>query len=132
MTPEELNGLHDPIARQILAGAECRTRLHDIQRALAKCPNGKPGSFETFTVSERSFLLDRPDPNRRAVMARKCEFNADSFLSVFGVESEASALPQDGTEVVGFDKTAGVFDFYVREGGRWNFMGNSNDAVADG
>jgi hypothetical protein len=83
-------------------------------------------------VSERSLLLGKAD-SYRGVLSQDCDGSTDHelFVSIFGLDPSDDGLPQDGIEVIGHDKTNGVFNFYVNEGG-WKFMGSSKDAVSDG
>ena len=50
---------------------------------------------------------------------------------MFGIGTADQALPQD-VEMIGEDKTKGVFDFYAREEGQWKFFGSSIDLINDG
>ncbi len=86
----------------------------------------------TRFVSDRSQVLGKAD-SYRAVITRECDGRTDHelFMSVFGIGTADQPLPQD-LEMIGEDKTKGVFDFYAREEGQWKFFGSSIDLISDG
>ena len=131
LTSDELKKLGDPIATRVLL-AGCPQKLDGIIASLNKASDCNGSTIATQLVSDRSELLPKPDVYR-GVMTQDCTggTNHDLFVSIFGITATASTLPQDGIEVIGHDKSNGVFNFYVNEGG-WKFMGSSKDAVSDG
>jgi hypothetical protein len=52
-------------------------------------------------------------------------------MSTFGLQADAP-LKEDFVELIGEDKTKGVFDFYSEEGGKWTFFGSSLDLLGQG
>ncbi len=155
LTAAELNKLADPVAKKILQGKGCPTKLSDIITKLnttdaKKCsqgadapppvgvtgdagakPAGPPPGTVTRFVSERSQELGAAD-SYRAVLTRECDGRSDHefFISMFGIEAGGD-LPND-VELIGEDKTKGVFDFYAREEGKWKFFGSSLNLIEDG
>jgi hypothetical protein len=74
----------------------------------------KPGSYRTVTTR---------DCNQRD------QFGL--FMSSFGIAANAP-LNEGFVELIGEDKTKGVFDFYSEEGGKWTFFGSSLDLLGQG
>jgi hypothetical protein len=138
LTKDELAKLNDPVATLLLKTGTCPTSFTEIQAKLRKTDTGgcaddpkkPPAGTTTRFVSERSQDLGKADVFR-AVVTRACSGRSDHelFISLFGVQT--SALPSD-VEVIGEDKTKGVFDYYAREDGKWKFFGSSEDLLSDG
>jgi hypothetical protein len=140
LTQAELAGHKDPIAQKILLGDGCPKNLNEITTKLSandgkNCQGGNDG-LSTRLVNDSAFLTGKDDGSYRGVVTRDCDGRGQSelFMSIFGISPAAPSLPQEQTEMVGFDKTAGVFNFYVRESkeNRFVFMGSSEDGIKQG
>jgi hypothetical protein len=131
LTADQLKNLGDPIAQRILLGG-CPQKVDGMLTAIRAAKDCTSPNITTRVVSERSLLLGKAD-SFRGVLTQDCQGGTDHdlFISIFGIDPSDDKLPQDGTEVIGHDKTNGVFNFYVNEGG-WKFMGSSKDAVSSG
>lgn len=141
LTATQLKALKDPVAELVLkAAGGCPVGLDEITTKLrttdaVNCkddPKLPPAGVATRFVSERSQALRKAD-SYRLVISRTCNnrSNHELLSSVFGVGAAATKLPQD-LEMIGFDKTAGVFNYYARENNAWKFFGSSKDLIADG
>lgn len=143
MTAAQLKALKDPVGVRILTAAGgCPEGFDEIQNKLRKtdadtssCKDDAtkpPAGVDTRFVSEDS-QVSKKASGYRAVVSRTCNgrSNHELLVSMFGVTAAATKLPQD-VELIGFDKTAGVFNYYAREGGAWKFFGNSKDLIGDG
>jgi hypothetical protein len=140
LSRDEINQLGDPIARLVLlqgGGFGCPDTFSGIQEKLrttdaAKCV-GK-GVTSRF-VSDRAQLLKNidPAPKYRGVVTRECGARTDHelFISLFGVSAKTPSVPAD-VELIGEDKTRGVFNYYTREGGQWTFHTSSEEIVKNG
>jgi hypothetical protein len=97
----------------------------------AGAASGAPTGLTTRFVSDASQELGKPD-TYRGVLTRECDGRTghELFISMFGIAA-GGPLPDD-VELIGEDKTKGVFDFYAREEGKWKFFGNSLNLVEDG
>ena len=142
LTAKEILALKDPVGALVIQSAGgCPTTLDEITTKLrstdtVNCkddPKAPPAGGAVRFVSERSQALKKPD-SYRAVASRSCNSrgNHELLISIFGVSATATKLPQDGIEMIGFDKTAGVFNFYAREDNKWKFFGSSKDLIGDG
>jgi hypothetical protein len=139
LTKDELAKLKDPVAQKLLTGEGCPSNLDEITAKLAKTDSKgceKNEGIATRLVNDSVFLTGKPDDAYRGVMTRQCDGRGDHdfLISMFGISPNDNALPQEQTEMIGFDKTSGVFNFYVRESKQkqFVFMGSSQDAVSDG
>ncbi|HSO40727.1 MAG TPA: hypothetical protein VLT33_49715 [Labilithrix sp.] len=140
LTKEEVSKLNDPVAKLILSGGTCPTSFQEIQAKLRKVdaknckddPAAGPAGVSTRFVSNRSQLTGKAD-DYRAVITRACNGRQENelFMSLFGISAGDAELPGD-LELIGQDKTKGVFDYYAREDNKWKFFGNSEDLVGDG
>ena len=142
MTAKEILALKDPVALAVLQSTGgCPTTLDEIAAKLRKTdsvnckddPAQPPAGSSVHLVSERAQVLKKPD-SYRAVVARSCNNRGDHelLMSLFGVTASATKLPQESVEMMGFDKTAGVFNYYARENNKWTFFGSSKDLIGDG
>lgn len=136
MSAEELAKNQDPIAQKILLNGSCPSNLNAIMEKLsttdnANCTGGNEG-LSTRLVNDAAFLTGEAEGLYRGVVTKDCDGRArpDFFLSVFGVTPQS--IPQDGTELIGFDKTSGVYNFYLQEKSQWKFMGSSKDGISAG
>jgi hypothetical protein len=132
----DLVALKDPLAELVLKSGEgCPTDYAGVIAKLrttdtAGCDGGGRDGISTMTVSEEAQLTGEFG-FARAVTTRTCNSRSEHeiFFSLLG--PTADALPED-CEVMGFDKEAGVYNYYTLEGGRWEFHGNSIDLVTTG
>jgi hypothetical protein len=125
--------LGDPIANAIFkTGEGCPVGFEEVMNKLKQTDKqgceGDAAGLMTRVVSERSQTLGKPD-SYRAVITRTCggRESHEVLFSLFGLSAQG-ALPED-VEIVALDETKGVFNFYVVEGGKWNFHGDSNDML---
>jgi hypothetical protein len=138
LTHEELAKKSDPVAQKLLRGEGCPQNFDEITAKLSRTESSAcadNGGIITRLVSDSAFLTGKKDGAYRAVMTRDCDDVGNNlFVSLFGVRANAPKLPQEQTELIGFDQTSGVFNFYVRESreNRWVFMGSSEDGIAQG
>jgi hypothetical protein len=121
------DSLKDSLATMIFnTGTDCPTNLKDILAKLARLDtNGCSGSgLSVALVSETSQLLGRPD-DFRAVFARGCAATETKLvLSPQAPTSLGQPLPQE-VEVMSFDDSRGVFNFYAADGAQWRYFGDS-------
>jgi hypothetical protein len=143
LTNTNLKALKDPIGQRVLVGGKgCPTGFDEIQQKLrttdadtSSCKNDDkqpPAGVDTRFVSETAQVTEKAD-GYRAVVTRSCNgrSNHELLISMFGVQASATKLPQD-VELIGFDKSAGVFNYYARENNAWKHFGNSKDFVTSG
>jgi len=80
-------------------------------------------------VSETAQAAGKPT-NYRVVTTRTCGGRStDSILiSGFGIRAGATSMPA-GVELISFDDTAGVYNFYDSDGSGLNFFGSSKDLL---
>ncbi len=50
-----------------------------------------------------------------------------STFASLGKDGKPGSVGEDGLEVIAFDASNGVFNFYKEQGGKWSFMGDSHD-----
>jgi hypothetical protein len=139
LTKDELSALKDPVAQKLLLGEGCPENFNEVTAKLGKTDAKgceKNEGVSTRLVNDSAFLTGKSDGSYRGVITRDCDGrgNHDFFVSVFGISPGSDKLPQEQTELVGMDRTSGVFNLYVRESKekRWVFMGSSKDAVSNG
>ncbi len=124
--------LHDPLADFVFnTGEDCPVTFQDIMAKLRAndtegCPDEESG-ISTRAVSETAQAAGEPT-SYRLVTSRRCNGRETHELvfSLFGIRAGASSLPS-GVEVMAFDKTAGVFNYYETDGRELHFFGNSHD-----
>jgi hypothetical protein len=131
--------LGDPVAQAVFrAGDTCPTTYADIMQKMREndkegCEGERDG-ITTRLVSETAQAAGSPT-NYRGVASRTCgdRDTHEVLFSLFGIRAGATTLP-DNVEIIAFDKTAGVFNFYETSGDKINFFGNSKDMLlgADG
>ena len=128
--------LNDPIARHVLrSGDDLPTTFTETVEKLDEfdtegCDGGAATAHRTFLVSETAQVLGEPSVFR-SFTQRQCG-SRDSFsliFSVFGV-SPAFDIP-DSAEVMAFDETAGVFNYYEVSEGEWSYFGDSIDLLEE-
>lgn len=143
MSDADLAKNDDPVAKILLTTPNCPTSFTEITRKLrkldgdaAKCIDAGDGKVAagvaTRAISERAALLQKP-ASYRTVTTRDCNQRDQFglFMSTFGLSADAP-LHEDFVELIGADKTKGVFDFYSEEGGQWTFFGSSLDLLGQG
>ncbi len=126
--------LNDPLANLAFkTGDDCPRSFADIMAKMRLtdtegCPNADSG-IVTRVVSETAQAMDQAT-NYRLVTSRNCNDREthELLFSLFGVSAGATSLPT-GVEVIAFDKSAGVFNFYETDGNEITFFGNSNDML---
>ena len=126
--------LNDPVAQAVFrTGDTCPTSFREIMQKLREndkegCAGEKDG-ISTRLVSETAQPSGRAT-SYRAVTTRTCggRDTHEVMFSLFGIRAGATSLP-DGVEIIAFDKTAGVFNYYETKGDKINFFGNSKDML---
>ncbi len=126
--------LEDPLAKAVFkTGDSCPTSFAEIMDKLREndkegCP-GEQDGIETRVISETAQATGKAT-SYRAVTTRTCNSrNTDGIVfSLFGLSAGAASLPQ-GFEVMAFDETAGIFNYYESDGDTLNFFGNSKDML---
>jgi hypothetical protein len=97
--------------------------------------------MKSSVISEQAQLNDsRDNAGYRLIMSRTCNDREDFGLlvSLFGFADGAGAFGPDGDavpggiEVIAFDETNGVFNYYKEVGGKMGFFGSSTDYVTEG
>jgi hypothetical protein len=131
--------LNDPVAKLVFReGDSCPTTFQDIMAKLREtdtegCEGEKDG-IVTRLVSETAQAAGEPT-GYRAVTSRRCGGRSTDgiMFSLFGIQGGATRLPSN-VEIMAFDETAGVFNYYETGNGKINFFGNSKDMLegADG
>ncbi|MBS1124136.1 MAG: hypothetical protein H6Q90_6364, partial [Deltaproteobacteria bacterium] len=124
--------LHDRLATLAFqAGDDCPTTLDDMIAKIARTDPACAGdklSTSTRAVSETAKLLGRPT-DYRLVTTESCGFDQSQiFFSTFGVPAVTPELPND-QEIIAFDETSGVFNYYTSDGKSLQFFGNSTDLL---
>lgn len=126
--------LNDPLIKHALSGDDCPTTFADIMAKLRETDTngceGDEAGISTRAISETAQATGSPT-SYRLVTTRKCDSRPTHGLifSLFGVSAGSSSLPA-GVEIIAFDESQGVFNFYEAErGGKINFFGNSKDLL---
>jgi hypothetical protein len=128
--------LNDPIALMAFrSGDDCPTSYQDIMAKLRSldtegCAEDDPrAGISTRLVSETAQATGQPT-NYRAVVTRTCANRPRHgvVFSLFGVRAGATELPPN-VEIMAFDETAGVFNYYETDGSEIKFFGNSKDML---
>lgn len=124
--------LHDPIASMVFASGDgCPVTFQDIFDKLAAADtqgcSGEGAGMQTRAVSETAQVTAAPT-NYRLVVSRNCNNRpAHGILfSLFGVSAGDTEMPPN-VEMISFDETAGVFNYYETDGQTLNFFGTSKD-----
>lgn len=124
--------LDDPLANFVFkTGEDCPVTFQDIMAKLRLndtegCADEESG-ISTRAVSETAQAAGEAT-SYRLVTSRRCggRDTHELVFSLFGIRAGATALP-GGVEVMAFDKTAGVFNYYETDGREVHFFGNSHD-----
>jgi hypothetical protein len=128
--------LHDPLANAVFnSGDGCPETFQDILAKLKKvdtadCQGTGDGAGQiTRAISETAQLAASPT-SYRLVTSRTCggRENFGILFSLFGVRAGAASLPKN-VEMIAFDATEGVFNYYETDGSTLNFFGNSRDMI---
>ncbi len=123
--------LHDPLAEMLWHGESCPVTFGDIMAKLREVDKegcaGERDGISTRAVSETAQITGSPT-SYRLVTTRRCNGREEHeiLFSLFGIRAGATTLPGN-VEIIAFDKTAGVFNFYETTNGEINFFGNSKD-----
>ncbi len=126
--------LSDPIANLVFrTGDSCPKTFQDIMAKLREtdkegCPNEEDG-ISTRVISETAQAAGAPT-SYRAVTTRRCgNRSTDGIVfSLFGLQAGSATLPK-AVEMIGFDETNGVFNYYETDGNEINFFGSSKDML---
>jgi len=130
--------LNDPIAKLAFrTGDTCPKTFQEIMAKLREtdkegCP-GENDGIETRLISETAQASGKAT-SYRAVTTRRCGGRGTEGIvfSLFGLRAGQTTLP-GGVEMIGFDETEGVFNYYETDGqGKINFFGSSKDLVEKG
>jgi hypothetical protein len=126
--PVDLSGVHDPIADLFQGGSatDAPTTFKDLVAAFVKADTANACNIKIALVSERAQLLNRPEPFR-LVFIRSCGTKRILFSPMQTV-APGGPLPTEA-EIMAFDETKQVFDFYALEAGHLRFMGTSIDML---
>ncbi len=124
----------DPLAKAVWhTDDSCPTSFSEIMDKLRKndkegCPNEADG-IETRLISETAQASGKAT-SYRAVTTRTCNNRSTDGIvfSLFGLSAGAGSLPQ-GVEMIAFDESAGVFNYYETDGSTLNFFGSSKDML---
>ncbi|HUS65648.1 MAG TPA: hypothetical protein VMZ28_13955 [Kofleriaceae bacterium] len=149
--PERL--AEDALIKHVyLQGGSCPVTFDEIIAAMkesddAGCTGGPTGAkgMTTRVVTEQAQLAGKSDgAGYRTITTRKCDGREEFGLmfSLFGYSDTpggaSAGLDPDGTanpgevEIIAFDETNGVFNFYKEVGGKMGFFGSSTDFVGQG
>lgn len=150
-----LAALHDRFIESVYApGTQCPVKLEGIVPLVQAGTRAQPCSLQTRVITEQAQLLGVEQGSfYRAVTS--CDAPGgivDALFSTFGFHGfknappgldpslhvDASGTPDalaggaGGVEIIAFDESAGVFNFYKEVEGRMHFFGNSIDFITDG
>jgi hypothetical protein len=124
----------DPFAKAVLhAGDTCPTTFSEIMDKLREndkegCTEERDG-IETRVISETAQAQGKAT-NYRAVVTRTCNNRSTDGIvfSLFGLSAGAAKLPE-AVEIIAFDETEGVFNYYETDGSELHFFGSSKDML---
>ena len=124
--------LHDPLNTMVFAGGDgCPVNFQDIFDKLAAADtegcSGEGAGMETRAISETAQVTAQAT-NYRLVVSRNCNNRPGHgiLFSIFGVSAGDTELPPN-VEMISFDESAGVFNYYETDGQTLNFFGTSKD-----
>jgi hypothetical protein len=126
--PLDVSKLHDVIAETFLRDAsKTPTTYADLVKGILAAQQGLHCEVTSIAlVSERAQLLGKPDAFR-SVLMRIC---GDKRVLLSPLETVAAGDPTPtDVEILAFDETRKIFDFYALEGGQLRFMGTSVDML---
>jgi hypothetical protein len=149
--PERL--AEDALVKHVyMKGGDCPVTYDDIIAAMKEsddtgCTGGSTDAkgMASRVITEQAQLAgSSAGASYRSITSRKCDSREEFGLlfSMFGfadapgaasagLDPAGTATP-DGLEIVAFDETNGVFNFYKEVGGKMGFFGSSTDFVAQG
>ena len=124
----------DPLAKAVFhAGESCPTSFSEIMDKLRQndkegCP-GEQDGLETRLISETAQAMGKAS-SYRAVTTRTCNNRSTDgiIFSLFGLSAGQAKLPE-GVEMIAFNESAGVFNYYETDGTTLNFFGSSKDML---
>jgi hypothetical protein len=127
--------LHDPMANAAFrSGDDCPVTFQDMVAKLrvndAEGCDGSPGAgMLSRAISESAQVMGAPT-SYRMVTSRNCGGRSGEgiMFSLFGIRAGAASMPAN-VEVIAFDESAGVFNYYETDGETLNFFGNSKDML---
>ncbi len=128
--------LNDTFARMVMRrGGSCPTTFADIltklKQQVAADPACGESEFEkqlsTRFISETAQLTQMPG-RYRTVTTQSCASVNAVIFSLFGVAAGSTELPPN-TEIISFDDSAGVFNYYEATGSGIEFFGSSKDLL---
>jgi len=124
--------LHDPLGTMVFAGGDgCPVNFQDIFAKLAAADtqgcSGDGAGMQTRAISETAQQAAAPT-DYRLVVSRNCNSRPAHGIvfSLFGVSAGDTQLPPN-VEMISFDESSGVFNYYETDGQTLNFFGNSKD-----
>ncbi|HEU5058316.1 MAG TPA: hypothetical protein VFU21_17410 [Kofleriaceae bacterium] len=124
--------LHDPLNEMVFAtGDGCPVTFQDIFEKLAAADtqgcSGEGAGMETRAISETAQVTAQAT-NYRLVVSRNCNNRPAHgiMFSIFGVSAGDTELPRN-VEMISFDETNGIFNYYETDGETLNFFGTSKD-----
>ena len=128
--------LHDPLANAVFnSGDGCPETFQDILTKLKKtdtadCQGTGDGAGQITRAISETAQLAGSATSYRLVTSRTCggRDNSGILFSLFGVRAGARTLPKN-VEMIAFDQSAGVFNYYETDGSTLNFFGNSRDML---
>lgn len=126
---------NDALAKAIFhSGDSCPKTFQDMMAKLREtdtegCTGDERAGIQTRLISETAQAAGTPT-SYRAVTTRRCGGRGTEgiIFSLFGLRAGDTELPQ-GVEIISFDETAGVFNFYETDGQTLNFFGSSKDML---
>lgn len=128
--------LKDPLTELVYRDGDCPLTLEGIMAKLKEAESdcGELDGIATRIVSEEGQILPAELASYRAVTSKSCGDRAqfELLFSSFGLRADTDELPRQGVEVIAFDRTAGVFNYYKEVGGKMGFFGGTLDYVFDG
>jgi hypothetical protein len=128
--------LHDKFAKLVMqTGDTCPTSLQDIMTKLKEqvaaasvdeCGETFQRELSTRVISETAQLTGMPARAYRLVTTQACNTTDAVILSMFAAPG---APLQPNAEIISFDDSAGVFNYYDATGDRIEFFGSSKDLL---
>ncbi len=137
-TDADKNGKIDP------AEIDCPIEMAQIMAKLDKFDNKQCRGIETRVVSETAAPLGRNGADYRAVTSRDCNgrgkhgllFSTFGYSGADGAKGSGLHITENAApgevEIIAFDKSEGVFNYYKEVGERMRFFGSSIDFVVAG
>jgi hypothetical protein len=122
----------------------CPVDMPGIMAKLEKVDTKSCNGIQTRVISENAAKLGATKADYRAVTSRDCDgrgsfglmFSSFGFSGAAGAKGSGNHISETGhpgeVEVIAFDKTDGVFNFYKEIDGNMRFFGSSIDFVAAG